>query len=917
VRTRRLLVTGVFGLGWIAVMLWFLGADQLPTVGASTFTVTRTDDAYDGTCDVDCSLREAIVAANHNAEDDTITLGAGTFVLTQAVLGDLDIASSYALTIAGVGPDLTIIDASAITDRVFELHEGVGTVVITGVAVVSGTVSGYGGGIYNHDADLVLINSIVSNNTVTGTEGYGGGVFVEAGTVTLNDTQVRGNAATVDGGGVFVGATGALFQNSGTAVSDNVADRGGGIFSGFGRVTIGGGEVLNNTAGDGGGLFISRGAGTMSGGLIADNSAGRGGGVFVGESTASFTQSGGAISSNEATNGGGLFVNFGQATLSGGEITDNTAADYGGGVLVDRDSARFVQSGVSTISGNDADYGGGVFISFGRATLSAGQISGNTAAANGGGVFVSEDGGVFTQTIGTSIAENTADHGGGVAVGTGEAVLSGGQIVSNTARVAGGGVYNNAGLLTMSNTTVSNNDSEIGGGGVYNRSSAELDFVTVVNNNSLITGGDGIQNEVGTGGTFTLRNSIIALNGSLNCVGAFASGGHNIENSDTCDLASASDQPSTDPVIGPLANNGGSTLTHALLPGSPAVDRAMCDPGVTADQRGEPRPNPVSAFCDVGAYESDLTGEADVSILKEAVPSSAAPGETISFVLEFTNAGPAGAAGVVITDLVPYLTNTTVSTVGPLIVQVPGESYVWQVEDLPVDAEGTITITGQLIVGLPASSTFSNVATIDMTSLDSNPGNDSDEVEVTVTNVAPVASDATLSTAEDTPLDGSLTSSDLNGEADIAAYGIVVDPSHGSVILPDPATGDFTYTPLLNYVGTDSFTYIVTDTGGLSDTGVVTVNVTAVNDPPVAANDSATTLEDTPVTIDVLANDTDPDGSLVPSSVHVTSEPANGSTAVNGTTGAIAYTPDPDWNGTESRLHQRHCRQRPARSRRR
>ncbi len=105
-----------------------------------------------------------------------------------------------------------------------------------------------------------------------------------------------------------------------------------------------------------------------------------------------------------------------------------------------------------------------------------------------------------------------------------------------------------------------------------------------------------------------------------------------------------------------------------------------------------------------------------------------------------------------------------------------------------------------------------------------------------------------------------------------------------------------------DFNGTDSFTYEVCDDGtpALCDTAVVNVTVDAVNDAPVANDDSATTPEDTPVAIDVTANDTDVDGNLDPTSVTVTSGPANGAVAVDPVTGAVTYTPDADFNGTDS-----------------
>ncbi|MCO6175387.1 cadherin-like domain-containing protein, partial [Flavobacterium sp. NRK F10] len=95
---------------------------------------------------------------------------------------------------------------------------------------------------------------------------------------------------------------------------------------------------------------------------------------------------------------------------------------------------------------------------------------------------------------------------------------------------------------------------------------------------------------------------------------------------------------------------------------------------------------------------------------------------------------------------------------------------------------------------------------------------------------------------------------------------VTVNPSNGTVTV-NPVTGEVTYTPDPNYVGTDTFEYQVCDNEGLCDTATVTVVVNPVNDAPVATDDNATTNEDTPVVIDVTANDTDTDGTIDPTTV--------------------------------------------------
>ena len=139
--------------------------------------------------------------------------------------------------------------------------------------------------------------------------------------------------------------------------------------------------------------------------------------------------------------------------------------------------------------------------------------------------------------------------------------------------------------------------------------------------------------------------------------------------------------------------------------------------------------------------------------------------------------------------------------------------------------------------------------------------------------------------------------SDVDDGLDPASVFVTSGPANGSTsVNPD---GSIDYTPDPDFFGADSFTYLVCDLAGACDTATVDITVNDVNEPPTAGDDSDSTAEDTTVTIDVLANDTDVDDGLDPASVTVTSGPVNGSTSVN-PDGSIDYTPDPDWSGSDS-----------------
>jgi hypothetical protein len=145
--------------------------------------------------------------------------------------------------------------------------------------------------------------------------------------------------------------------------------------------------------------------------------------------------------------------------------------------------------------------------------------------------------------------------------------------------------------------------------------------------------------------------------------------------------------------------------------------------------------------------------------------------------------------------------------------------------------------------------------------------------------------------ANDNDPDGNLDPTSVTNEG-------LLQPAHGSIVI-NPSTGAIEYTPYENYFGTDAFEYQVFDTEGLSDVGYVSLNILPKNDNPIASNDNANTDEDVPVTIDVLANDYDPDGSIDPTTVEIVQNPGHGSAEVDPVTGEITYLSANNWYGTD------------------
>ncbi len=166
-------------------------------------------------------------------------------------------------------------------------------------------------------------------------------------------------------------------------------------------------------------------------------------------------------------------------------------------------------------------------------------------------------------------------------------------------------------------------------------------------------------------------------------------------------------------------------------------------------------------------------------------------------------------------------------------------------------------------------------------------------------NRAPVAADDTTVTGEDAPVEVDLLANDTDPDGDALTATIGSVPAHGAATLTD---GLLTYTPDGDWSGTDALTYTATDPGGLTSTATVTLTVTPVNDAPTAADDATTTPEDTPVQVDLLANDTDPDGDTLTATI--TTGPASGPPSL--TDGVLAYAPDGDWNGTDTLTYAVH-----------
>lgn len=235
------------------------------------------------------------------------------------------------------------------------------------------------------------------------------------------------------------------------------------------------------------------------------------------------------------------------------------------------------------------------------------DISGNgndrILTVNSGATLVMNETGIKNGSI-------TGASGGGVS-NSGTATIMNSTIEGNWANVAGGGLYNDGTMVVMNSTLYGNSTGLVGfsvgsGGAVFNAGSMTMDNTTVTQNTAAQAQYSGVVS--GSGGTLTIRNSVIAYNdGSHNCsmagTGVIVDGGNNIDNGTSC-LFGGTLGVNTDPKLDPngLQENGGPTLTVALLPDSPAINAiAAASCYMSRDQRGALRP--IGSNCDTGAVE--------------------------------------------------------------------------------------------------------------------------------------------------------------------------------------------------------------------------------------------------------------------------------------------------------------------------
>ena len=551
-RLRRLSVSILFTLSMLLLLVGILQTNLMMPVNAASISKSAITPAT--TFDVD-SMDDAPDAS---PGDGLCATSTGECTLRAALdeasaAPSLDTVNVPAGTYLVIGEALVIADTEVIIDG----DPGGGT-FLDGTDATSGILFA------QHGSDVTATHLHFQNGQGGCYPVYGcamGGAITNDGVMHLSDSSVRDSHGGTNGGGIL--------NNHHLTLEDCV--------------------VENNRAQQVGGGINSSGYDYPSSLTVRDTlvygnmTGGAGAGIHVEESevllervTVQYNAAFGTPSANAY--GGGMAIKGGSepvtVTITDSVFADNYSSASGGAIFASNDLQVFN----SEFRYNRAAQLGGAFFTQAPVTIEGSNIFGNSAGYDGGGVCPNTDDLTITRTA----------------------------ILSNTARDGGGLYLRFASDHQLENVTITGNQARRLGGAIYTRKSMDIAYSTLANN-SADEGGDVFATEGGL--DVTLASSVIADTGGDACQvesGDLVSAGYNVfQDTSGCSLTGTTgDQFGTDPLLDILQDNGGSirTLTHALLPGSPAIDGGEAVICPTTDQRGLSRP--MDGGCDSGAFES-------------------------------------------------------------------------------------------------------------------------------------------------------------------------------------------------------------------------------------------------------------------------------------------------------------------------
>jgi len=745
-RVTRFFVQIGYRIAIAAIPLLMLGSAQI-AAAQTTIQVTTTQQ---GVTDVThCSLQEAIYAAEFASNTAVNATDPDSFYTTGCILQ------------GNSGPFTIVLQKSAYDFSTFwdrDAHNPFG-LTATPIIFADITIQGNGATLEWTGKDnsrlfavgTASIFDTLDNKTVSGTGALTlQNVYIKGFTVKGGDGICGGAGGLGAGGAVYVGKVAdgvpSLTVENSTFDSNFVVGGNGSAHD------IGCGGFLNNTPGGGGGGLSGNGAASSDGGGGggggsrgnggAGNRGGGGGGgtIFDGGDDPVDTNNGGSgaflcggSGGDRKSDGhggacpGGGGGGGGESSFLGGGGSDGGNGAYGGG---GGGGGRDDDDSSGSGSGGSGGFGGGGGASGTSRSILSGSSGGNGGFGGGGGFGV-----------GTDIDSHGAPGSGGAFGGRGNGSCCGGG-----GGALGGAIFNDSGTVIVRNSTFTNNDVDRGEGGHTDTDKADnggdaggaifslngsLTLQNATISGNLVTGSDNqagggvVVMNSGPGASLNLFNTILSRNGSNDCLLKgnvdVKGSGNLVLNNNACPGVAVT----ADPHLAALAVDRRSktgTPTFALPSDSPAVDAGDDDHILATDQRGITRPQ--GPHGDIGAFEV-APKSANLALTSQTSAAQVVAGDSFTYTIQLTNAGPDDAQDVVFSDLPPagVTFNSCSSTVGDCTVSGGGANL--NLATLPDGATVTITIQATLSATVTDGTTLANTPSVTSSTSDPDPSNNS------------------------------------------------------------------------------------------------------------------------------------------------------------------------------------------------
>ena len=699
---------------------------------------------------------------------DVSDTGAASTLTVQSCLITNNMAGSgngfnYGGGIAGDFTDINVVDSQVVGNEVLGMNGsgggiadgkgGTGNVTVTDSLIADNSAAGGGGGgiglPFEDTGSLTVTGSTIKDNTLTGANlGGGGGIFAETiGAVSITNTTIEGNTSLADGGGFsesFDSPKNLVLSNDTIENNQSTQGNGGGIaYETAHNLTIQNCTLSGNTASKaGGGLFLGNSviSLTLQDSTINGNTAGTSGGGV--EDEASFvTATNCVLDNNKANtvNGGGLDVADGtnqtvglnNVTFRGNSVVGGSffaGTGFGGGLFAASSAGSIQVANCLFVDNTAVSQGGGLAQSQGSLNVSNSQFTGNTdSGEDGGGGALAFDGSFYVITGSTFDNNTSANNGGAV------------SIIANPS-----GMSPNSLLL---NDTFTGNTADQGGAIDMGGNEPVLILNDTLAGNSAM-GSESVGGGILATSPVTLQNTIIAGNTSplapdIELIGQFTDNGDNLIGSTSGfgGTLGSTDLVGVNPLLGPLANNGGILAgassdqqvvqTEALLPGSPAIGKGVANGAAPIDERGFPVVTPL----DIGAFQFQ---NVPLTVTVTPATSSVLVNGSETFMIAVTNTG--GIALPADNSMLTITLSAGLTATGPL---------TFTLAALPAGQSQTFTVTAT------ATMLGTQTLTATVTSPDANPNSINGNATVDVVMTPPTIP-LPPKTTTNTPI-GSLT----------------------------------------------------------------------------------------------------------------------------------------------------------------